>query len=241
MKTPRRFIDLSVPIETTTFADPPGMAPSVEYRTHRETAQDLLVFFPGLHQDQLPGGEAWAIEKVSLTTHNGTHVDAPYHYHSTMDCGLPAAKIDELPLDWFFGSGVKLDFRHLPDGHVVSALEIEGELKQIGHTLSPGDIVVVNTAAGAAYGQPDYVSRGCGMGREATLYLTERGIRVCGTDGWSWDAPFIHTRRRWEETRDPSIIWEGHRAGMTRGYCQIEKLHNLDQLPSAGFTICCFP
>jgi kynurenine formamidase len=79
------------------------------------------------------------------------------------------------------------------------------------------------------------------MGREATLYLTERGVRVCGTDGWSWDAPFVHTRRRWEETADPAIIWEGHRAGMVRGYCQIEKLHNLEELPATGFTVCCFP
>jgi hypothetical protein len=52
--------------------------------------------------------------------------------------------------------------------------------------LKPLDIVLVNTAAGARYGQPDYVNRGCGMGREATLYLTSRGVRVTGTDGWSW-------------------------------------------------------
>ena len=31
------------------------------------------------------------------------------------------------------------------------------------------------------------------MGREATLYLLERGVRVTGTDAWSWDAPFVHT------------------------------------------------
>ena len=33
----------------------------------------------------------------------------------------------------------------------------------------------MNTSAGAAYGRPDYVAKGCGMGREATLYLLERG------------------------------------------------------------------
>ena len=32
-----------------------------------------------------------------------------------------------------------------------------------------------------------------GMGAEATLYLTERGVQVVGTDAWSWDAPFSHT------------------------------------------------
>jgi kynurenine formamidase len=58
--------------------------------------------------------------------------------------------------------------------------------------LQPLDIVVVNSA-GARYGHPDYVARGCGMGREATLYLLDRGVRVTGIDGWSWDAPLVHT------------------------------------------------
>jgi kynurenine formamidase len=136
---------------------------------------------------------------------------------------------------------VKLDFRSLPDGHVVSAAEVEAELDRIGHKLAPLDIVVVNTAAGAAYGAPDYVDRGCGMGRDATLYLTSRGVRITGTDGWSWDAPFVHTARRYAQTKDPSIIWEGHKAGRDIGYCHLEKLHNLETLPGDGFTIACFP
>ena len=37
------------------------------------------------------------------------------------------------------------------------------------------------------------------------------------------------------------MIWEGHRAGREIGYCHIEKLHNLEKLPSKGFTISCFP
>jgi kynurenine formamidase len=79
------------------------------------------------------------------------------------------------------------------------------------------------------------------MGREATLWLLERGVRVTGTDGWSWDAPFSHTRRRWERTRDPALIWEGHKAGRRIGYCHLEKLSNLESLPPSGFTVCCFP
>jgi hypothetical protein len=37
----------------------------------------------------------------------------------------PMMTIDELPLDWFFRPGVKLDFRTMPDGHVVTAVELE--------------------------------------------------------------------------------------------------------------------
>ncbi len=79
------------------------------------------------------------------------------------------------------------------------------------------------------------------MGRAATLHLARHGVRVVGTDGWSWDAPFSHTARRFAATGDASLIWEGHKAGREVGYCQIEKLHNLEALPSHGFTIACFP
>jgi kynurenine formamidase len=238
---PRRIIDLSLALENDVAADPPGLGPHIEYRTHKETVAQLLGFFPGISPDQLPDGEGWAIEMIQLTTHNGTHLDAPWHYASTMDGGAPALTIDQVPLDWCIGPGVRLDFRDMPDGHVVTAAEVQAALAEIGHVLRPGDIVLANTAAGACYGRPDYVARGCGFGREATLWLTGQGVRVVGTDGWSWDAPFIHTRARVAESGDASLIWEGHKAGREAGYCQIEKLTNLDLLPATGFTVSCLP
>ena len=79
------------------------------------------------------------------------------------------------------------------------------------------------------------------MGRAATLWLLERGIRLMGTDGWSWDAPFSATKKRVAETGDASLVWEGHKAGRDIGYSHMEKLANLDQLPSDGFEIVAFP
>jgi kynurenine formamidase len=146
-----------------------------------------------------------------------------------------------VPLDWFFRPGVKLDFRRLPDGHVVTAAEVEAELARIGHELQPFDIVLVNTRASECYGTDEYLTAGAGMGREATLYLTERGVRVTGIDAWGWDAPFNATAKRFAETGDASIIWEGHYAGIDIPYCHMEKLYNLEKLPDHGFTVACFP
>ncbi|MBC2668833.1 cyclase family protein [Novosphingobium piscinae] len=242
----RRFVDLSITLCNEVVSDPPFLRPEITYQTHRETVDEMHFFFPGLTAEALPGGEGFAAaEWVRLTTHSGTHLDAPWHFHPTQDAQdgepRPALTIDEIPLEWCFQPGVKLDFTALPDGYVVTAADVAAELARIGHELKPLDIVLVNTSAGKALGDPDYVSRGCGMGYEATMYLTSRGVRVTGTDAWSWDAPFAHTAQKVKETGDTSLIWEGHKAGRDIGYCHLEKLHNLEVLPPHGFMVSCFP
>lgn len=242
----RRIVDISAPLEAGIKSDPPGLEPEIDYYDHKMTGERVVGFFPGMTTDDLPDNEGWALEQVRISTHNGTHLDAPWHFHSTMNHRLKpggerAWTIDEVPLDWCFRPGVKLDFRRFDDGYVATAADVEAELKRIGHDLRPLDIVVVNTAAGQRYGEDDYVDRGCGMGREATLWLLEKGVRVTGTDGWSWDAPFSLTAERYAENPDPAIVWEGHRAGREIGYCHIEKLHNLEDLPATGFDVSCFP
>jgi kynurenine formamidase len=236
-----KIVDLSRALENDVAADPPGLGPRIEYINHTQGAAEMLAMFPGLSIDQLPNREAWAAERLQVTTHNGTHMDAPWHYASTMNGDERAWTIEEVPLDWCYRPGVKLDFRDKPDGHVVSAKEISLKFADIGHRLQPHDIVLMNTAAGGAYGTTRYLNSGCGFGREATLWLLAQGVRVVGTDAWSWDAPFSFTRERFARDGDPSIIWEGHKAGREQVYCQLEKLANLEQLPPSGFTVSCFP
>lgn len=236
------IVDLSIPLDPDVVTDPPFMRPTIERQTHAGTMAELQTFFPGVTAGQIAGGQGFAAsETLTLSTHNGTHLDAPWHYHPTMDGGERAITIDEVPLEWCFRPAVKLDFRQLPDGYVVTAADVEGELARIGHELRPLDIVLVNTRAGSRLGEDDFLAAGVGMGREATLYLTRRGVRVTGTDAWSWDAPFAVTARRVAESGDTGLIWEGHKAGIEVGYCHMEKLTNLESLPASGFTVSCFP
>jgi kynurenine formamidase len=236
-----QMLDLSVPLANDVPADPPFQQVEIDYVDHDEGAAALAAAFPGLEREQLPEGKGWAVEQVRISTHNGTHMDAPWHYHPTMDGGEPASTIDEIPLEWCMRPGIRLDFRRLPDGHVVSPADIDTELERIGRAPRPLDIVLCATRAGSRYGQDDYIHSGCGFGRDATLHLTGMGVKIVGTDAWSWDAPFSATLERFRRDRDPSVIWEGHKAGRERGYYQLEKLHRLEQLPDDGFTVACFP
>jgi len=236
----RKIIDLSVVLTDRFASDPPGLGPTINYLDHAGGAAEFTRMF-GLPDGALRDNAGAAAERCDLTTHNGTHMDAPWHYHPTMNGGERAITIDEVPLEWCFGPGVKLDFREKPNGHTISAAEVEAELERIGHALQPGDIVLINTSAGARYGKDDYLASGCGMGREATLYLTERGVKVCGTDAWSWDPPLMTQVARAKKTGDWSVFWEGHKAGADCIYCHMEKLANLDQLPGTGFEVIALP
>jgi kynurenine formamidase len=241
----RRLVDISVALKAGIASDPEYMRPKIEYEDHKTSAPRMAEYF-GIRPDQLLAGEGSAVEVCTISTHNGTHMDAPYHFASTTNHavkpgGEPSWRIDEVPLEWCYQPAVKLDFRHFEDGYVATAKDVEAELKRIGHTLKPLEIVVVNTRAASRYGEDDFIDTGCGMGREATLWLLERGVRVVGIDGWSWDAPFSHTKKKVAATGDASLVWEGHKAGRDIGYFQMEKLTNLDQLPPNGFEIIAFP
>jgi len=238
----KRLVDLSIPIEAALPSDPPMMIPKIAYLDHTEGAAQMETFFPGLKKDQLPDGLGWALETLTLTTHSGTHLDAPYHYHPTMDHGKPAWTIDQIPLEWCLSHGVLLDFRHKADGERIRVRDLEKALHAIHYELKPLDIVLIQTGADAAWGNEEYLVKGAGMDRESTLFLTEQGIRLVGIDAWSWDRPLPFLAQEFQETGDPRVIWQAHFAGIEIGYCHMEKMANLAAIGKPyGFTVCCFP
>ena len=238
----KRFVDLSISIESDLPSDPPIMIPKIQYLDHAAGAEQMKEFFPGVSKEQLPRGFGWAVEFLTLTTHSGTHLDAPYHYHPTMDKGSPSLTIDQIPLDWCFNDGVLLDFRHKADGERISVADLRRELDRIQYEIKPLDIVLIQTGADAAWGRAEYLVKGAGMDRESTLFLTEKGVKVVGIDAWSWDRPLPFLAQEFKETGDPKVIWEAHFAGIEIGYCHMEKMANLSAIGKPkGFTVRCFP
>lgn len=254
-----RIIDLSVPI-TPAGGEP--LPPKIKYLDHRAGArlmalaptQDTrskartlrrivegLVTGRRVRKRDFPGGLALAWEDLRTQTHHGTHVDAPWHY-GPMSEGKSARTIDELPLEWFIGPGVRLDVREKPPGATLSTEDLERALDAIGHRLRPGEIVLIWTGADRYWGQPEYLERYCGLGGASTRWLLDQGIKVVGTDAWSLDRPPLYMGRDFLATGDPSNLWPAHFVGREREYCQVEKLANLGDLPaSTGYTVVCFP
>jgi len=230
-----RVFDLSVPMEPN-----PAQPVEIIHHPHAEGAAGMARVF-GCREEDLPDGMGWAVDTVTMSTHAGTHVDAPWHYFPTSE-GKKARTIDEMPLEWFYGDGVVIDVRSKPRGSAVAVDDFKTALNRIGYNLKPGDIVLVQTGTDRYWGKPEYTDEGCGMTRESTLWLIEQGIRVMGTDAWGWDRPFWAIRQDFQKSGDTSIIWGGHYAGIKREYCHIEKLANLDKLPRPfGFKVACFP
>lgn len=235
-----RLIDLSVPLEHLAASEP--LPAQVRYVTHDGEGLRQMQQFFGVRPEDLvySNGLGWAVEEVQAITHTGTHVDAPYHYGPVSE-GKPARRIDQVPLEWCFAPGVVLDVRHKEAGEFITVDDLQTALDRIHYALKPLDIVLLHTGADRRLGSPDYFAQP-GLGREGVLWLVEQGVRVIGIDAYTLDRPFASMVADYQRTGDGRYIWPAHFAGLTREYCQIEKLANLDLLPRQhDFYVSCLP
>lgn len=225
--------DLSIGIELGVESKP--WPPEIDYFDHDEGGEILLdrlreLGAEGMEPMDSPDGIARAWEELDVMTHTGTHMDAPCNYGPTIGAN-PARTIDEIPSDWCSGEAVVLDFQEKPAGSETTVEDIEARLDALGHELSAGEIVLLETGADELWGTPEYLTEFQGMNAESTKYLVEWGIRVIGTDAYGFDKPFADMAERYAETCDEDELWPAHFAGREVKYCHIEKMANLDALP----------
>lgn len=235
-----QIIDLSVPLSHLALSEP--RPASIHYVTHDQEGQrQFLDAFAARPEDlTYSKGMGWAIEEISAITHTGTHVDAPYHYHPTSE-GKPAKTIDQVPLEWCLAPGVRLDIRHKQPGELIEIADLQNALKAADHTLKPRDIALLWTGCDERIDSPAYFAQP-GLGREGVLWLAEQGVKVIGIDAYTLDRPFLSMVGDYQATGDGRHLWPAHFAGITKEYCQIEKLANLGSIPrSSGFLVSCLP
>jgi kynurenine formamidase len=232
-----KIVDLSHLIVSDPPELPDFLRSEVSYNDHAYGAGEFEQML-GIDRSLLLRGEGPAAERLSIGTHSVTHLDAPYHYNSTIQ-GRPSETIDELPLEWFFAPGVVVDALEREDGDAVTTEQMQAGVAAAGHELKALDIVLVHTGTDRLYGRPDYMHHGPGVSAEATRWLWEQGVRVMGIDAWGWDAPLVMQAEVARERNQPGILWAAHQVDLP--YSQIERLTNLSALPKTGFKVVCFP
>lgn len=192
-------------------------------------------------QNSFPNGEFINEQRISMSVHTGTHLDAPSHFGTKCE-GKKSKTIDEIPLEWCYGNGVILNFSDKRPGEDITAEDIKNELNRIGYTLKPKDIVLIRTDTDKKWGKPNYFFEAPGMSRNATKFLVESGVKIIGTDCYSLDKPFMVMVNQYYKTKDKGCLWPAHFYGREKEYCHIERLSNLDKIPvNFGFKLCCFP
>jgi len=202
---------------------------------------EIMCALFGCTREDLPDGEGWGDESLRISSHLGTHVDAPLHYGSTCE-GRPARTIDEIELDELFCDGVVLDLRAWArPGHGIPVDALERAIAANGATIGPGNAVLLRTGQ-ERYGLADagFYSYP-GMTRAGTLFLAGLGAKILGTDAVGWDRPFPVMRHAFQQSGDRAEIWDGHFAGRDREVFIVQQLDNLAALPPSGFKVGFFP
>lgn len=242
------LIDLTRPLETLEKKDFPPIlmplyriiAPEVDFVDHQRGAKIMQEIF-GCSASDLPDEEGWAEENLSISSHLGTHVDAPWHYGSTCN-GARAKTVDEIPLSDLYLDGVVIDLSHLRGtGEGITVDDLENALAKIPYQIKPSDAVLIRTdhdkfalTDPMRYFYP-------GLTRESALWLAEKGIKVGGTDATGWDRPFPVMVNDFKLTGDKKHIWDAHYAYREAEVYVVQQLTNLDRLPPCGFKVAFFP
>lgn len=215
------------------------ISPDIKHISHDEGAKIMGHIF-NCPKDHLPEGEGWAEDDLSISSHLGTHVDAPWHYGST--CGGEKAKtVEQIPLEDLYADAVVLDMTKKEKGSAITVDDVKAALDAVSYKIKPGDAVLIRTDHDKfdlmdpmRYAYP-------GMTRESTLYLMEQGAKIGGTDGFGWDRPFTVMIQEYAATKDKSKIWDAHYAGREGEFYIVQQLANLDKLPPHGFKVAFFP
>lgn len=219
------------------------IAPDIAYDRPEGRGLDRVKFFFGCEAEDLPNNEGWAEEMLNnMSTHCGTHVDAPYHSGNIVE-GKTARRIHEVELNELFRPAIVLDLR--PFANKEGAYTVE-ELQQAINAvrpIEPGDAVLLRT--GSERFEPtqlvEWTTSYRGMSREGTLFLIESGAKILGTDSPGWDRPFGAMRKAFAETGDKSVLWDGHFAIQEKEAFIVQQLHNLTAIPPSGFHVGFFP
>ncbi|MDQ2872711.1 MAG: cyclase family protein [Candidatus Eremiobacteraeota bacterium] len=191
--TPKRIYDLSQPVFTNCPQYPD---------TNPRPAQIRLFYM-----QQVQGVNK---EIVEISTHTGTHCDAPYHF---FDDGKT---IDEVPLENYVAPATIFDLRFKTAGSAIERADVE----PLASSLERGDVALLNTGFGHKRANTKaFLTQYVWLTGEAADFLVERGVAGVGIDAVSLGG-----------YGDPAKAGPAHRAMLGNGKFITEELYFPDEV-----------
>ena len=179
---------------------------------------DQLATFPGDPVFKLEptcrilDGQPCNLSRLTLGTHAGTHVDAPYHFVEN------GARVDELPLGILTGKArvVAVSAREAVERADLEALDLGEDLRLLVKTRNSGQLRQPEF-------RPDFVH----LMPEAASYLVQAGIKLVGWDYLSLE-------------KFGSQDFPAHHALLGAGVIIVEGL-DLSQVEPGEYELTCLP
>lgn len=171
---------------------------------------------PELRQVATVAADGWDAKWLGLSSHHGTHIDAPAH----MVEGAPT--LDQLGAAWFVGPGWVVDVAHRAGGQI----QVE-DLEPHRDAIAAAGFVLLRTGWAARWGRDDYFRDFPVLAPEAAAWLAGTGVKGVGFDAISADpvdAPCAN-----------------HLVLFRAGKILIENLTGLEYLVGRTFTFSCLP
>ena len=165
--------------------------------------------------------------KLTLATHVGTHVDAPYHFHPG------GITVEDMPLERYMGPALLLDLRKLARrGTPISVANLREAGGEQGALV--GKIAVLFTGwTERESGGDRYYTAGPYLGNEGAGYLAQ-----CSVNAVAVDFPID----KHPQTAPPTIYdFPVHRLLLGQDIPLIENLINLDRLVGETFELWALP
>lgn len=166
--------------------------------------------------------DGYALELVAMSTHTGTHVDAPLHFDAR------GASVDAIPASALVGRARIL---RAPKGRGqdVTAAELES-LESLSGRLERGSRLLVETrwSSRAAPSGPRYYEGSPGLAPDAARLLARRRVAMVGIDSPSVDP-------------GGSGSFPAHRALARAGAAAVENLRNLRAVRGAEAEVAVLP
>ena len=164
------------------------------------------------HLHRIAEGSPYALSRISMGSHSGTHVDAPAHFIQG------GASVDELPLEILLGKArvVELRVSERIERDDLEALDLSDDLR-----------VLLKTRMSGQLRQPAFQEDHTHLSPDAAAYLAQIGIKLVGIDYLSIEKFGSHD-------------YAAHRALLTAGVVIVEGL-DLSEVEAGEYEMACLP